>query len=270
MRPCLSARAELLALVGQRDSVEIAAIVSPHVVLLSVPGGTSAAGAWACDRQRTAGFGRAASKADAREVPGSINADGQEDMRLRGTQFGEPTDALTTSGLGLIVVVGRATSRTLQRMTQTRNSHQLFDFFVIPVMPGTKQERDAIATVEAFAEIGVTASKVVMISTGLEPTTTLASAFAAVHAYINEEKRAQLLSVAISDSEVYSRLAAQNLTLAAVLADTTDYMAAMRAAKEPKQRLAASQAFSLKRMAESAADELDEVWAEFSALQSAA
>ncbi len=158
----------------------------------------------------------------------------------------------------------------LQRMTQTRRSRQLLDYFVIPVMPGTKQERDAVATVEALAEIGAPASKVVVIGNRLESTTTLANAFAAVHAYIAEEKRAQLLPVTISDIEVYSRLAAQNLTLATVLADKVDHMAAMRAAKDPKQRLAAIQAFSLKGMAESAADELDEVWDEFSALQSAA
>jgi len=201
----------------------------------------------------------------------SINADGQEEVTLRGKQFGELIDALAISESGVIVDVGASNVEDfLQRMTQTRRSHQLFDYFVIPVMPGTKQERDAIATVEALAEIGVPASKVVVIGNGLESTMTLANAFAAVHAYIAEEKRAQLLPVAISDSEVYSRLAAQNLTLATVLADRADHMAAMRAAKDPKQRLAASQAFSLKGMAESAADELDEVWAEFSALQSAA
>ena len=114
------------------------------------------------------------------------------------------------------------------------------------------------------------ASKVVVIGNGLESTTTLANAFAAVHAHIAEEKDAQLLSVAISDSKVYSRLAAQSLTLATVLADKADHMAAMRAAKDPKQRLAAGQAFILKGMAESAADELDEVWAEFSAPQATA
>lgn len=42
-----SPRAELLTLVGQRASVEIAALVIPPVVLLSVPGGASATGAWA-------------------------------------------------------------------------------------------------------------------------------------------------------------------------------------------------------------------------------
>ena len=42
-----SPRAELLTLVGQRASVEIAALVIPPVVLLSVPGGASPAGAWA-------------------------------------------------------------------------------------------------------------------------------------------------------------------------------------------------------------------------------
>lgn len=201
----------------------------------------------------------------------SINADGQEEVTLRGKQFGELIDALAISESGVVVDVGASNVEDfLQRMTQTRRSHQLFDFFVIPVMPGTKQERDAIATVEALAEIGVPAGKVIVIGNGLEPTTTLANAFAAVHAYIEGEKRAQLLPVAISDSEVYSRLAAQNLTLSSVLADTTDHMAAMRAATDPKQRLVASQAFSLKGMAESAADELDEVWAQFCALQSAA
>ncbi|MDC6171263.1 hypothetical protein [Paucibacter sp. XJ19-41] len=76
-----------------------------------------------------------------------------------------------------------------------------------------------------------------------------------------DTRRAQLVTVAISDSEVFGRLAATGRTLDEVLADDTDHMAAVRSATTPEARLAASRAFSLVGLAESAAEELDLVWA---------
>ena len=191
----------------------------------------------------------------------SINADGQEDLTLRGRQFSELLDALALSE-GLIVDVGASNVEDfLQRMSQTRRSHQLFDRFIVPTMPGTKQARDCIATVEALAHIGVPAAKVFVLCNGLEATITLADAFAPVVKYLADTRRAQLVPTAISDSEVYGRLAATGHTLDDVLADGIDHMAAMRSATTPEARLTASQAFSLVGLAESAAEELDMVWA---------
>lgn len=192
----------------------------------------------------------------------SINADGQEAVTLRGKQFAELLDALALSEQGVIVDVGASNVEDfLQRMAQTRRSHQLFDVFVVPTMPGAKQIRDCIATIEALAQIGVPGSKVRVICNGMEPTDTLETAFGPLLAYLGDTGRAQLAQGAISDSDVYSRLAAAGQTLGQVLtADAGQLQAALRAAKEPEARLAASRALALHGLAETAAEELDAIW----------
>lgn len=200
----------------------------------------------------------------------SINADGQEAVTLRGKQFAELLDALALSEDGVIVDVGASNVEDfLQRMTQTRRSHQLFDLFVVPVMPGTKQIRDCIATLNALATIGVPAEKTRVICNGLDATSMIEDSFAPLLDFI-AASAAQLVRPAVSDSEVYSRLVATKGTLAETLADNTDHLAAVRSATTPEARLAASQAFSLYGLAESAAEELDQVWLALNSLPTAA
>lgn len=192
----------------------------------------------------------------------SINADGQEAVTLRGKQFAELLDALALSERGVVVDVGASNVEDfLQRMAQTRRSHQLFDLFVVPAMPGAKQTRDCIATIEALAQIGVPGSKVRVILNGMEPTETPQTAFGPLLAYIGDTRRAQLTPGHISDSEAYSRLAAAGQTLGQVLAGNADQLQAeLRTAKTPEARLAASRALALHGLAETAAEELDALW----------
>lgn len=192
----------------------------------------------------------------------SINADGQEAVTLRGKQFAELLDALALSAHGVIVDVGASNVEDfLQRMAQTRRSHQLFDAFVVPTMPGAKQTRDCIATVEALAQIGVPSSKVRVVCNGMEPTETLQTAFGPLLAYLVDTGRATLAQGHISDSEVYSRLAAGGQTLGQVLTTHAgQLLTELRVAQTPETRLAASRALALHGLAETAAEELDALW----------
>jgi sulfur carrier protein ThiS len=192
----------------------------------------------------------------------SINADGQEAVTLRGKQFAELLDALALSEQGVIVDVGASNVEDfLQRMTQTRRSHQLFDAFVVPVMPGAKQARDCIATIEALAAIGVPGHKVHVICNGMDAIDTLQTAFGPLLAYLSDTGRARLAQGHISDSEAYSRLASAGVTLVQVLAaDAGTLEEGMRTAQTPQERLAASRALALHGLAETAAEELDAIW----------
>jgi len=192
----------------------------------------------------------------------SINADGKEDITLRGKQFSELLDVVALNDAGVIVDVGASNVEDwLQRLAQTRRSHQLFDAFVVPVMPGAKQTRDAIATIDALAEIGVPAEKVLVILNGLEATETAASAFAPLLAYVKDTQRGRIVQAQVNDSEIYGRLAATGQTIGQVLAQRfEDLQQARKDAASPEQRLAAMRALSLHGMAESAQHELDAVW----------
>jgi hypothetical protein len=191
----------------------------------------------------------------------SINADGKEDVTLRGKQFTELLDAVALSE-GVVVDVGASNVEDwLQRLQQTRRSHQLFDAFVVPTMPGAKQTRDAIATIEALAQIGVPADKVKVILNGMEATDTESTAFAPLIAYLNDTGRGRLIAGHISDNEIYGRLAAMGKTIDQVLSDGYETLEQARlAAKTPQERLDATRAIALHGMAESAQEELEVAW----------
>ena len=193
----------------------------------------------------------------------SINADGKEDVTLRGRQFSELLDVVALSENGVVVDVGASNVEDwLQRLAQTRRSHQLFDAFVVPVMPGAKQTRDAIATIDALAQIGVPSDKVKVILNGLEATETAASAFAPLLAYLADTKRGAIVAGHISDSEIYGRLAATGMTIRQVLAQDFGQLEYVRKeAQTPEERLAAMRAIAQHGMAESAQDELNAAWA---------
>ena len=193
----------------------------------------------------------------------SINADGKEDVTLRGRQFTELLDVVAISDNGVVVDVGASNVEDwLQRLAQTRRSHQLFDAFVVPVMPGAKQIRDAIATLDALSQIGVPSDKVKVILNGLEATETTSTAFAPLLAYLADTKRGSVVPGHISDSEVYGRLAASGQTIAeVVMQDFGQLELARKTAKSPEERLAVVRAIATLGMAESAQDELDLVWA---------
>jgi hypothetical protein len=147
-------------------------------------------------------------------------------------------------------------------MQQYRGSHEEFDLFVIPTVKDSKQVKDTIATIEALKSMGVPAKKITVVFNKLQSTETVEEEFYPLIQYHGASKAYTLRqSAAVDYSELYHKLRVNKVTIPELLADTTDYKAKMREAKDEDEKMRCIAMVSMRRLALSANENLDAVFA---------
>ncbi|ATS78475.1 hypothetical protein LN565_14940 [Xanthomonas euvesicatoria pv. euvesicatoria] len=192
----------------------------------------------------------------------SINADEGEGDSVRGKQFGALQEQLLVIDSAVIDVGSSNVEDFVKLMRQYRGSHEDMDLFVIPAVKEAKQIKDTIATIQALAAMGVPAKKIRVVFNKLEADDTVEDAFYPLIAFHQDTKSFTLRpAAAIQYSELFQRLRALNVTIGELVSDTTDYKALLREAKTPEDKQAIAAKISAKRLAASAQENLDSVFA---------
>lgn len=193
----------------------------------------------------------------------SINADDHEDAdTVRGKQFGALQEQLLMVDCAVIDIGASNVEDYIKLMAQYRGSHEDTDLYIIPVVKENKQIKDTIATIQALTAMGVPAKKIHVVFNKLESDDTVEEAFYPIFAFWNDSKSFTLNEKsAIQYSELYQRLRSLNTTIPELLADGTDWKAAMRAAETPEAKGHAAAMLSMSRLAATAKENLDEVFA---------
>lgn len=193
----------------------------------------------------------------------TINSDALEGGEVaKGNQWGQIQEFLMTAD-SAIVDVGASNVETLTKlMKQYEGSHEEFDFFVLPVTPDVKQQKDTIATIEMLASLGVTAKKIRIIFNRVEDESELENQFAGLINYGKTTKRCKVCAKPVLFNELYGKVKDGKITAAALAEDQTDYRAGLRSAQTEEEKDHCKQMISLQRLAKSANRNLDEVFAE--------
>ncbi|MBZ5763350.1 MULTISPECIES: StbB family protein [Pseudomonadota] len=193
----------------------------------------------------------------------SINSDeGGGDSSVRGKQFGALQEQLLVIDSAVIDVGSSNVEDFVKLMRQYRGSHEDMDLFVIPTVKEAKQIKDTIATIQALTAMGVPAKKIRVVFNKLEADDTVEDAFYPLIAFHEDKKSFTLRpAAAIQYSELYQRLRALDMTIDELVADTTDYKAQLREAKTPEDKQAIASKISAKRLAASAQENLNSVFA---------
>lgn len=145
--------------------------------------------------------------------------------------------------------------------SQNPGMHEDFDYFVIPVVPAMKQQRDTISTIEALSDLGVPAKKIRVLFNHVDLKDDPEDIFSGIIEYQKQEKRFTLRPDAVLHSNpLYPRLAGTTATIAEILADTTDHKAMMAATTDREEKIRLLSLVSLKRAAAGAVIELDSVF----------
>ncbi|KND60578.1 Stability protein StdB [Candidatus Burkholderia verschuerenii] len=192
----------------------------------------------------------------------SINADEGDSETVRGKQFGQLQEQLMMIDAAVIDVGASNVEDFIKLMRQYRGSHEDMDYFVVPAVKEDKQIKDTIATIQALASMGVSPKKVRVVFNKLEADETVEDAFYPLFAFHEDSKAFTLKPKAVIQfSELYQRMRQNKKTIPELIADQTDYKAQLRAATKPEEKQAAASMISMKRLAESAQANLDEVFA---------
>ncbi|MFX1689853.1 StbB family protein [Paraburkholderia sp. A2RI-6] len=190
----------------------------------------------------------------------TINAD-EGGENIKASQYDELQGHLLTNEVAVIDVGASNVEGFVHRMTQFRKSHEDFDYFVVPVVKESKQQKDTIATIDSLAALGVPSKKIRVIFNKIDVEDNVQSEFAAIFGYAGEEKKCIVKpEAAIIENEVFEKSKALNKTISEILADPTDYRAKLKEAKDDQEKALCVQMILAKRLAESANENLDAVY----------
>jgi len=191
----------------------------------------------------------------------SINSDGSDDEAIRGKQFGQLQEALALLENAVVDVGASNAEDFINLMTQYKGSHEDFDFFVVPTVSKAKQQRDTISTIEALADIGISAKKIRLVFNMAEMDEQVEQVFGGLFDSHASEKRFALKSDAVIHvNDIYGKLSTGQQSISDVLADPTDFKEKIKLAKDDQEKLRFAQLLSVKRLATGVSEELDAVF----------
>ena len=191
----------------------------------------------------------------------SINSDGTDETAIRGKQFGELQEYLQTLDDAVIDIGASNVEDFVKLKKQYKGSHEDFDFFVVPTVPATKQQRDTISTVEALANLGVPAKKIRLLFNMVDLEESPERIFSGLFEYQRESKSFTLKPEAVIHvNDIYGKLKGSKTGIREILADETDYKERIKTAKDADEKLHFAQMLSIKRLAAGVSEELDAVF----------
>ncbi|MEO5831025.1 MAG: StbB family protein [Rhodanobacter sp.] len=191
----------------------------------------------------------------------SINSDGTEDEAIKGKQFGELQEALALMDDAVIDVGASNVEDFIGLMKQYRGSHDDFDYFVVPTVPKSKQQRDTISTIDALADIGVSAKKIRLVFNMVELDDSPERVFAGLFEYQSSTKSFTLRSDAvIRVNDIYGKIKSADKGIEEIRSDPTDFKEMIKGAKDAEEKLRYAQMLSIQRLAAGVSEELDGVF----------
>jgi hypothetical protein len=192
----------------------------------------------------------------------STNADGTEDMIMKGKRY---TELLQAIGLMDDVIVDVGSSNVEDLLTNMRmqpGSHEEFDAFVVPVVSKAKQLADTIRTINLLEEIGIEAKRIKVVLNHVEHDDVYEDTFAPIYAHQAKNKSFSIVDQPIYVNELFPRLIQHGKTIMEVLSDDTDYTAKRRETADPEEKLRLIEMQGLKRLAVGIKPQLDNIFSE--------
>lgn len=147
--------------------------------------------------------------------------------QIRGQKFRELFTKLLKLNDAIIDVGASNVEAFLDGVVKMDGSHLEIDYFIVPVTPGTKEQKETISLVGTLADMGIDAEKIRIVFNRVEGD--VSEEFPYVVAYAKKEKSCIANpDAAIFENELFDALGVKKLTLSALLADETDYKALLR------------------------------------------
>ena len=182
--------------------------------------------------------------------------------QMKGDKFRELFQRMVVKE-DLIVDVGASNIEDfLEGMSRLDDSHVEFDFFIVPVTNGTKEQRETISMISTLATLGVPPEKILLLFNRVD--SSVEEEFHILLNYVGKNNNATVnTQAAIYENELFDLLAIKKLSIDKLLNDQKDYKSLLREKKdaEPKQRAFWAEMFGLKLLAKGVNKNLDSVYA---------
>ena len=121
----------------------------------------------------------------------SLNVDASDNgldvEKLRGSRYKELTDQLMHLDSAIIDVGASNVEEFLKLMQRYSNSHEEFDYFVVPVVKERKQQVDTMNTIRALAELGIPKNKIRLVFNKIDTNDSIEEDFTHIFGYAEAE-----------------------------------------------------------------------------------
>lgn len=188
----------------------------------------------------------------------SANADALESDALRGRDFSYLQQFMLAKD-NLIVDIGASNVEDLMDfMRQYQDSHDDFDYFLVPAVPDTKQQKDSANTANELVRLGVPPAKIKIVFNRSDSGRTLEREFTNLLSFLSSHPVATFSTGArLSENEIYQRALTDGRSITDLAADTTDYKALIAKAKSYDAKIQLADKLAVKRLATGVLPELD-------------
>lgn len=181
--------------------------------------------------------------------------------KMNGNKFRELFKKLMLEDDAIIDIGASNIEDFMNNMIKFDDSHEEFDFFVIPVTSGTKEQKETILMLDTLASIGIPQEKIKVVFNRVD--NDVDEEFPFILAKHKKEKSFTLnRECAIFENELFDALSIKGLTVDALLSDTTDYKSLLKNNKDAsaKERNMWADMFGLKSLAKGVKRNLDDVY----------
>lgn len=191
----------------------------------------------------------------------SINSDDSGQEPMRGEDFKEVQNALLLLDSAIVDVGQSNVEPFVTLMKQYQGAHEDYDFFVVPTISESKQQRDTISTIEALSDMGVPAKKIRLVFNMVPPDRLPERLFPGLFEYHKEGKKFVLnTATVIHRNGIYDDLRGVDMTMKRILEESTDFKTKIKEAKDVSEKLAYSKLLGIQRLAQGVTLELDAVF----------
>lgn len=180
--------------------------------------------------------------------------------KIKGQKFRDLFKKLMMLDDAIIDVGASNIEGFLDGMVKFEDSHLEFDYFVIPVTSGSKEQKETISMISTLADFGIPAEKIRIIFNRVEAD--VSEEFTPLLNFVKKSKACIANpEAAIFENELFDLLGVKKMTVSALLADETDYKAKARQETDNKQKSHYSDMHVMKSLAKSVNRNLDAVFA---------
>ncbi|EBG4516833.1 transcriptional regulator [Salmonella enterica] len=169
----------------------------------------------------------------------TINSDGTNDSKLSAKEFDEILKRIDDVDCTLIDVGASNIEQFMVQMLEFQGSHELIDYFIVPVTPQDKQQRDSIATINNLLDMGIEPERIKVIFNMAEKDLAIDKQFAIFLSDKTCKKITGSTPSVVYHNNIFTILTKSKLKYDDVYHDDRDFRSLIRAAasKEERQEL---------------------------------
>lgn len=189
----------------------------------------------------------------------TINEVGTSEATVRGRDFKEVLTEITAHERVVVDIGSSNVEQVFQQIKRIADSHEDFDYFLVPTVPAAKQQADTAKIVESLFELGVEPSAIKLLFNQVEEGDDVAKVFARLLDAVGPLEVRPDLEAVVHQNELFPMLG-QRSVQEALCSDRNFKAEIAAAAGNPEKQREIAEARVISRLAKGVKTELDKVY----------